>query len=531
MNKRIIYLLCIVIFLIVDPGHARAANHPWTVSTFAGSGIVGIDDGTKLEAQFHLPLFATVDFHGTIYVADTGNHLLRKITKEGDVHTIAGKQNTSGDRDGQALEALFNEPKGLAFAPNGTLYIADAGNGKIRTLGSDGTVSTFVDGLAHPSDIVFDQDGSIYVTETLAHRIIRITMDGQKTVVAGGQYETVEGWLKGNYRDGRGTFAQFNEPSGLALADNGMLYIADVGNQRIRAITPDGQVKTVAGSGTKLIDNTPYIEGGYQDGPALKARFDFPNSLTVAQDGAVYVADSFNHVIRKISPNGIVSTVAGTTSPSFADGVGTEASFDSPSDILMMEDGHFLIVDQWNHALRLLTFTEIPPMFKDLEENWAKEMIEYLAGRQIIKGYPDGTFRPNEFIQRQQVALMFTRAFDLLPIREAVLFKDVPTHHPSYEAITKLQQAGVIDGSNGAFHLNEPLTRAQMAKMLVLACNIAPGGTSTFKDVPATHWSYSYIAALADRNIALGSNGNFMPNEPVTRAQFAAFLYRAIQQN
>ena len=166
--------------------------------------------------------------------------------------------------------------------------------------------------------------------------------------------------------------------------------------------------------------------------------------------------------------------------------------------------------------------------FIDISSNWAKDMIEDIAARGIITGYPDGSFRPNEPIKREHVAVMFARAFELTAQREAVSFSDVPTSHPYYEAITRLQQAGVIDGSNGAFNPSESLTRAQLAKILVLAFGVTPGGTSTFQDVPKTHWSYDYIAALADVGIALGDNGNFRSDEPVTRAQFVAFMYRAL---
>lgn len=107
-------------------------------------------------------------------------------------------------------------------------------------------------------------------------------------------------------------------------------------------------------------------------------------------------------------------------------------------------------------------------------------------------------------------------------------FRDVPQSHPYYDSITKLQQAGIVDGSNCAFNPNASMTRAQMAKILVLAFGLTPEGTTTFQDVPATHWSYDYISALADSGIALGDNGNFKPDEPMTRAQFVAFMFRAL---
>ncbi|GAB6928898.1 hypothetical protein JCM10914A_28810 [Paenibacillus sp. JCM 10914] len=172
---------------------------------------------------------------------------------------------------------------------------------------------------------------------------------------------------------------------------------------------------------------------------------------------------------------------------------------------------------------------ELPAVsFDDISGHWAKGMIEELASRGIITGYPDGSFHPNESIQRQHMALIFVRAFELEPTREAVTFSDVSSSHPYYEAISSLQQAGIVDGTNGRFNSNEPVTRAQMAKTVALALKIKPGGTSTFQDVPMAHWSYHYIAALADLEIVLGDKGKFKPNEPVTRAEFVAMMYRAL---
>ncbi|GLC88058.1 InlB B-repeat-containing protein [Lysinibacillus piscis] len=166
--------------------------------------------------------------------------------------------------------------------------------------------------------------------------------------------------------------------------------------------------------------------------------------------------------------------------------------------------------------------------FSDIKNNWAQEMIEDITSRGIITGYPDGTFRPNEFIKRQHVVVMIARAFELEAIREITPFTDVSASHPYYEAITKLQQAGIIDGSKGAFNPDAIITRAQMAKILVTALKMPLGGTSSFKDIDETHWGYHYITALEREGIALGSNGYFKPNDPLTRAQFVAFMYRAM---
>jgi len=167
--------------------------------------------------------------------------------------------------------------------------------------------------------------------------------------------------------------------------------------------------------------------------------------------------------------------------------------------------------------------------FEDIDKNWAQDMIKEVAERCIIKGYPDGTFRPNDMIQRQHVVLMIDRALQPASIREAVSFSDVPKNYIYYEQITRLQRAGIVDGSNEVFRPKAYITRAQMAKMMVLAFGLTPEGNSTFNDVDSSHWASGYIAALADHNIALGDeNGNFRPNDNLTRAQFTAIMYRAL---
>jgi len=166
--------------------------------------------------------------------------------------------------------------------------------------------------------------------------------------------------------------------------------------------------------------------------------------------------------------------------------------------------------------------------FNDISNHWAKDMIGELAGKGIITGYPDGSFHPNEFIQRQHVALLFYRAFEFEPTRQAAAFLDVDSNHSYYEAIMTLKQAGIVDGSSGKFNPTAFLTRAQMAKIVALALKLEPGGVNNFQDVSKAHWSYAYIAALAKNGIVLGDNGKFRPDEPVTRAEIVAMLYRAL---
>ncbi|MEK4423944.1 InlB B-repeat-containing protein [Solibacillus sp. FSL K6-1523] len=182
--------------------------------------------------------------------------------------------------------------------------------------------------------------------------------------------------------------------------------------------------------------------------------------------------------------------------------------------------------------MEILQEPQIPPptvTFDDINQHWAKEMIEELATLGIIQGFEDGTFRPNAPISRMHVAALLTRAFPFENVREAKDFSDVSPAHPYYEAILTLQQAGIIDGTNGAFLPKGEMTRAELAKVLVGVLGLTPEGTASFSDVASKHWSTGYIAVLEREGIALGDNGKYGPNDPVTRAQFVTFLYRIMQ--
>lgn len=381
---------------LLPMGQSVIAVKSSIVSTSAGQSIWGDADGSATEAQFRLPTAAAIDRQGNIYIADTGNHLIRLLTSDGRVSVYAGQvgekdaygQPLGGYADGTALEALFNEPKGLTVAPTGEVYVADAGNGMIRRIDPSGEVSTIAEGLHYPSDIVMDEAGNLIVADTLAHRIIQISTDGVR-VMAGGGYVEEDGWLNGAYRDGTGEQAQFNEPSGLALHDSGTLYIADTGNQRIRALSPDGQVTTVAGSGDELIDGTSYIVGGYGDGLAHEAQFNFPQHIAVTDDQTLYVADTLNHRIREVTPAGEVRTVAGSDRHGSLDGVGVWAGLDHPTAVLLKDDDGLLIVDQWNHKLRSLQWVELPVRADgdgDIRIIWNNEVISLDVQPQIVQG-------------------------------------------------------------------------------------------------------------------------------------------------
>jgi sugar lactone lactonase YvrE len=188
--------------------------------------------------------------------------------------------------------------------------------------------------LSDPFGVAIAADGTIYVADAgESNRIRKISSDGNVTTLAGGG----EG-----FADGAGASASFNTPSALALGPDGNLYVADTANNRIRKITPDGAVSTVAGDGT----------AGYVDGPAAKAQFNGPIGLAVSPAGDIYVADTYNDVIRMITTEGLVTTVAGGGTPGYADGAQKVALFDTPSGIIVLENSSLIVADTGNRCLR-----------------------------------------------------------------------------------------------------------------------------------------------------------------------------------
>src|SRR6185369_5396787 len=200
----------------------------------------------------------------------------------------------------------------------------------VTTIAGDGSPLV----LSDPFGVAVAADGTIYVADAgESNRIRKISPDGSVTTFAGGS----EG-----FADGAGTSASFNTPSALALGPDGNLYVADTGNNRIRKITPDGTVSTVAGNGT----------AGYVDGPAATAEFNGPIGLAVSSSGDIYIADTYNDVIRMITTAGEVTTIAGGGTPGYADGEQKTALFDTPSGIIVVENSSLIVADTGNRRLR-----------------------------------------------------------------------------------------------------------------------------------------------------------------------------------
>jgi sugar lactone lactonase YvrE len=345
----------------VFPFSARCST-PGIIVTVAGTGAQGFggDGGPALSARFNLTHNVAVDRDGNLFLLDSGNERVRKIDARGVVTTFAGSALTApGSPDlfppggyagdgGPAIGALFNDPLDLIADGRGGLYVADSANGAVRRIAPDGTITTVAgapafqvaspdlgDGgpaiqarIGFPQGVAVDGEGNLYISDGEHDCVRKVTPEGIISTVAGNG-------VRGFGGDGGPAIdAELRTPVGLATDRDGNLYIADSGNQRIRKADRQGTITTVAGSGTEEVASGPttrIAEGFSGDGgPATQARLAAPVSVAVDSAGTLYIADGDNYRVRKVTPDGTISTIAGS-GPTGLDGSGTNAGDGGPA--------------------------------------------------------------------------------------------------------------------------------------------------------------------------------------------------------
>ena len=338
-------------------------------TTLAGiAGSHGSAGGTGIAASFYAPAGVAVDGAGNVLVADAGNQTIREVTATGVVTMLAGATGLAGSADGTGAAASFNKPQGVAVDGTGNVFVADTDNNTIRKITPTGVVTTFagtagswgsVDGTGAAASftladghhlaaaVAADGVGSVFVADLTSIR--KITPSGVVTTLAGipGSCNILNSCSGIGSTDGTGATARFSFPSGVAVDSTGNLFVADTYNNTIRKITPSGVVTTLAGTAGKL---------GSADGTGAAAKFSGP--VGVAADGAgnVFVADTGNNTIRKITPASVVTTLAGTAGTNgSADGTGAAASFSRPSGVAVDGAGNLFVADTYNHTIRKIT--------------------------------------------------------------------------------------------------------------------------------------------------------------------------------
>lgn len=323
------------------------------VRTLAGAAQVSAyADGPAASARFGDPVGLARDASGNLFIADSANQVVRRLAPDGTVTTVAGRPGEAGANDGSAATARFDTPSALVVAKDGTLFLSDAGNHTLRRRAPNGTVTTLAgfagspgstNGLGAvarfnaPLGLALAPNGDLFVADSGNHAIRRITSAGNVTTFAGG----LEQW---GAADGKGDQARFNGPVGLVLDATGNLLVADSFNHAIRKIAPDGTVTTVAGQ---------LGEDGFADGPAGDARFGAPAELAIDPNGNLYVTDGLYNTLRRIAPDGTVSTVAGLAGlEGSADGGYGSARFFNPYGLVATPTGSLIVSDTLNQVIR-----------------------------------------------------------------------------------------------------------------------------------------------------------------------------------
>jgi len=349
---------------IADAGNnrIRKVGTSGNITTVAGGGTSGIGDGgPATSALLYQPTCVFVDGSGNIFIADSYNYRIRKVTVSGNITTVAGTGNSgSGGDGGPATSAPLGLPTGVYVDGSGNIFIADPGVNTIHEVNTSGIIVTLAgqrfsapgysgDGgpatqavLSSPYNVFGDRSGNIFIADERNSRIRVINTTGNITTVAG----SGTGGL-GN--GGPATSAELYNPTGVFVGSSGNIFIADKYNNMIREVTTSGNITTVAGDGI-----IPYFGG--DGGAATLADLHSPNAVFADGSGNIFIADAGNNRIRKVSPSGIITTVAGGGTGGLGDGgPATSAELNNPSGLFVDGFGNIFIADTDNNRIREVT--------------------------------------------------------------------------------------------------------------------------------------------------------------------------------
>jgi hypothetical protein len=348
---------------LVLAGTAASAVDPGTITTVVGTGVVGTsgDGGTASSAEINHPRGIALAPGGGFAFADAFGETVRRVWPDGTITTVAGTGEAGyGGDDGPSTAAALDLPHGVAYTSTGALLVADTLNQRIRSIAPDGTITTVAgtgvpgfsgDGgpaaqaqISSPRGIASLPGGGFLIPDSDNQRIRRVAPDGTITTVAG---DGVRGFSGDG---GPATQAELNEPFGVAPTADGGFLIADAGDNRIRRVAPDGKITTVAGNGDRAY--------GGDGGPATAASLSSPHNIAPLPDGGFLIADEGNNRVRRVWPDGTITTVVGTGEPGFSgDGAAPgQAMLDAPKALLVLPGYQgFLVADAQNSRIRLVT--------------------------------------------------------------------------------------------------------------------------------------------------------------------------------
>jgi sugar lactone lactonase YvrE len=339
---------------------SAAGLNSQVITTIAGTGTSGFsgDSGAAVSAELHYPYRIAKDLSGNIYFSDMQNNRIRKIDASGIISTLAGNGTAgfSGD-NGPALSAELNSPSGIAVDATGTVYFTDYNNNRVRKISTGGIISTVAGtnvqgysgdgnsaGLAElngPRGIAIDAAGNLYIADSGNNRVRKISANGIIYTVAGNGNAGFSG------DGGQAMFAELAYPKGIAIDNAGNLFIADCNNQRIRKVTPAGIISTVAGNG----NSGPPVNGIL----ATNSNFDLPSDVATDNNGNIFIDDYFNGCIRKVDASGIITTIAGGGTSTADNITATTADLHYPMGICLDNSGNLMIAEAHRNRLRKVT--------------------------------------------------------------------------------------------------------------------------------------------------------------------------------